>query len=105
MTLDANSSVTVLQNGPCLTQKTPSVSTIEASHDANRSVTVAKGLSHLDFMSVKVDFSVYKNIPSAFVTEDYTISHDLKDNNFCGSHQWCNLHVVMSVCQYVCSRG
>ena len=44
MTLDANSSVTVLQNGPCLTQKTPSVSTIEASHDANRSVTVAKGL-------------------------------------------------------------
>ena len=39
-------------------------------------------LSHLDFMSVKVDFSVYKNIPSAFVTEDYTISHDLKDNNF-----------------------
>ena len=45
MTLDANSSVTVLQNGPCLTQKTPSVSTIEASHDANRSVTVAKGLS------------------------------------------------------------
>ena len=38
MTLDANSSVTVLQNGPCLTQKTPSVSTIEAS------VTIAKGL-------------------------------------------------------------
>ena len=45
MTLDANSSVTVLQNGPCLTQKTPSVSTIEASHDANGSVTVAKGLN------------------------------------------------------------
>ena len=45
MTLDANSSVTVLQNGPCLTQKTPSVSTIEASHDANGSVTVAKGLT------------------------------------------------------------
>ena len=47
MTLDANSSVTVLQNGPCLTQKTPSVSTIEASHDANGSVTVAKGLRGL----------------------------------------------------------
>ena len=62
-------------------------------------------LSRLDFMSVKVDFSVYKNIPSAFVTEDYTISHDLKDNNFCGSHQCCNLHVVLSVCQYVRSRG
>ena len=50
-------------------------------------------------------FSYKKNIPSAFVTEDNTISHDLKDNNFCGSHRCCNLHVVLSVCQYVRTRG
>ena len=49
-------------------------------------------------MSVKVDFSVYKNIPSAFVTEDYTISHDLKDNNFVGV---INDAIFMLYCPYV----
>ena len=59
MTLDANSSVTVLQNGPCLRQKTPSVSTIEASHDANGSVTVAKGLTELWSIYINIFFSLF----------------------------------------------
>ena len=60
-------------------------------------------LSRLDFMSVKVDFSVYKNIPSAFVTEDYTISHDLKDNNFLWESSMMQSScciVRMSVCSF-----
>ena len=46
----------------------------------------------------KLTFQFTKNIPSAFVTEDYTISHDLKDNNFVGV---INDAIFMLYCLYV----